>query len=307
MQNDMNMKKELKIGIFAIVVLLISFFVLNYIKGEDIFNRENEYVAYYADAEGLVASAPVYVKGFKAGKVSEMSYDSVKGMFKVVCSVSKQFDVPSDSRMVIYGVDIMGSKGVRIDLGSSEVVAEDNAILASAYEPGLVDALALEIAPLMQKAGKVIDSLGVTIEGVNNILADVNPSSVSGTIAHLEALMADLHSISSDVNGKSGDLIALIDNLKDFSDSLKVIASVADSTLTGINDAVSSVNDADLTGTIIALKTLLNNINDPDGSVGKLFVDDTVYNSVDSLLVNINDLVDKIQQNPKKYLKISVF
>jgi hypothetical protein len=34
---------------------------------------------------------------------------------------------------------------------------------------------------------------------------------------------------------------------------------------------------------------------------------DSVYNSVDSLLIDINSLVNKIQENPKKYLKISVF
>ena len=34
------MKKELKIGIFVISVLVVSFFVINYLRGEDIFNRE---------------------------------------------------------------------------------------------------------------------------------------------------------------------------------------------------------------------------------------------------------------------------
>ena len=52
---------------------------------------------------------------------------------------------------------------------------------------------------------------------------------------------------------------------------------------------------------------LLDNVNDPDGSIGKLLKDDSVYNSVDSLLLDLNVLVNKIQENPKKYLKISVF
>ena len=52
---------------------------------------------------------------------------------------------------------------------------------------------------------------------------------------------------------------------------------------------------------------LLDNVNDPDGSIGKLLKDDSVYNFVDSLLLDLNVLVNKIQQNPKKYLKISVF
>jgi phospholipid/cholesterol/gamma-HCH transport system substrate-binding protein len=55
------------------------------------------------------------------------------------------------------------------------------------------------------------------------------------------------------------------------------------------------------------MKSLIDNVNDPEGSVGKLLVDDSIYNSVDSLLHDVNILVDKIQENPKKYLKISVF
>ena len=53
--------------------------------------------------------------------------------------------------------------------------------------------------------------------------------------------------------------------------------------------------------------TLLNNINDPDGTVGKLLVDGSVYNSLDALLIDIDSLVKKIQENPKKYMKLSVF
>ena len=44
-----------------------------------------------------------------------------------------------------------------------------------------------------------------------------------------------------------------------------------------------------------------------DGTLNKLMKNDSVYNSVDSLLNDVNDLVKKIKENPKKYLKISVF
>ena len=71
----MKHSKELKIGIFVITVLITSFFLINYLRGEDIFNKEIELVSRYDDLEGLVASAPVYIKGYKAGKVSEVTYE----------------------------------------------------------------------------------------------------------------------------------------------------------------------------------------------------------------------------------------
>ena len=57
----------------------------------------------------------------------------------------------------------------------------------------------------------------------------------------------------------------------------------------------------------MSFKNLLDSINDPDGSIGKLLVDGSVYDSVEELLTDIDVLVRKIQENPKKYLKISVF
>ena len=45
------MRKEFKVGIFAIAVMVASFFLLNYLQGEDIFNRELEIVAHYEDVQ----------------------------------------------------------------------------------------------------------------------------------------------------------------------------------------------------------------------------------------------------------------
>ena len=77
--------------------------------------------------------------------------------------------------------------------------------------------------------------------------------------------------------------------------------------MTGVGEIIQTVNDSDINGVITSFKTLLDNINDPDGSICKLMNSDSVYNSVDSLLSDVNVLVNKIQENPRKYLKISVF
>jgi phospholipid/cholesterol/gamma-HCH transport system substrate-binding protein len=301
------MRKELKLGIFAVVVLVASFFVLNYLRGEDIFNRENEYTAQYPQLDGLVASAPVYIKGYKAGKVSEVWYDSKAGVFNVVCSVSKQFEVPSDSKMTIYSVDIMGGKGLRIDLGESETIAEDGASLTPAYEVGLMDGLMGMVSPLIEKVQNTIDSLGTTVSGVNRLLSSANTDVVTDVLGKVQSIVADLQKVSAQVGGKSEEIADLIENLQAFSGTLEGVMVNVDSTLTSVGGVVASLNEADLTGTVNSIKTLVDNINDPDGSVGKLLNDGSVYNSVDSLLNNLDRFVDKIQENPKKYLKISVF
>ena len=257
----MKFSKELKIGVFFVTVATVSFFVINYLRGEDIFNKEIELTASYSNVEGLVPSAPVYIKGFKAGKVSEVNYMPETDDFQVICSVRKDFRIPEDSRMTIYGVDIMGTKGVKIELGFSDVLAGDGAVLASGYEAGLVDGLAASITPLMEKVGNTLDSLSVTVAGINDILSD-----------------------------KFGE-----------------IAEKVDTTMSGVSSVVNSIDEADVAAVVKSFRSLLEKIDDPDGTIGKLLVDNSVYNSVDDLLKDVDSLVKKIEENPKKYIRISVF
>ena len=303
----MKHTKEVKIGAFVLSVLVISFFVINYLRGKDIFNREMEICSVYENVEGLVASAPVYIKGYKAGKVVEVDYQPESDDFKVVCSVLKDFRIPEDSRMTIYAVDIMGGKGIRLDLGTSSVLVEDGDMLAPSYEAGLMDGLAAGIAPLMEKVGNTLDSLNVTVAGVNKMLGEANQTHITRTLAHLETTMADVKGITRTINGKSSELEALVSNLSTLSAKLGTIADKADDVMGGVSSVVTTLDESDLVGVITSLKALLENINDPDGTVGKLLVDGSVYDSVDELLNDIDTLVKKIEENPKKYLKISVF
>lgn len=301
------MSKEIKIGIFAVSILVVSFFLINYLRGEDIFNREIELSSRFASVEGLVPSAPVYIKGYKAGKVSEVIYDSEAEDFEVVCSIKKEFRIPSDSKMTIYSVDIMGGKGVKIDLGTSGLAVSDGDTLAPAFEAGLMDGLAGGIGPLMAKVTSTLDSLSVTVSGINRMLSEENSARIASTLAHLDRTMANVDALSAVIGGKSDELAAFVSNLQMVSDKLVSVAGQADTVLTGINTTVASLSESDIAGVVTSLKDLLDNVNDPDGTIGKLFVDKSVYDSFDALLNDIDDLVNKIQENPKKYLKLSVF
>ena len=289
----MKYSKEFKIGLFVITVMVASFFVINYLRGKDIFNNEIEIVSHYGNVEGLVESAPVFIKGYKAGKVIEVAYQPEEEVFKVVCSVRKDFRIPADSKMTIYAVDIMGGKGVKIDLGSSS--------------DSIQDGLAAGLEPLMAKVTNTIDSLNVTVSSINAMLSESSRASLNNTLAHLEKTMKSVNGIAGAINGKSEEIARFIDNLEVLSVRLGGMVEKADSLVGGASDFMSALNESDIEALVNSFKTLLENINDPDGSIGKLLVDGSVYDSVDELLNDVDSLVNKIQENPKKYLKISVF
>jgi len=303
----MKYSKEVKIGVFVVSVLVVSFFVINYLRGKDIFNKEIELVSRYDNVEGLVPSAPVFIKGYKAGKVADVEYQPETDDFKVTCSVMKEFRIPSDSKMTIYAVDIMGGKGVKIDLGVSETLVVDGSELAPAKEAGLLDGLAAGVGPLLSKLGNTLDSLSVTVAGVNAMLSESNQAAISNTLAHLERTMKSVNGIASTIDGKSAELIALVDNLASLSAKFCSIADKADGAMTGVSSIVTKIDETDIAGLVSSFKNLLEKINDPDGTVGKRLVDGSVYDSVDELLNDVDSLIKKIEENPKKYIKISVF
>lgn len=303
----MKYNKEFKIGLFVVVVLVISFFTINYLRGNDIFNREIELSARYATLEGLVPSAPVYIKGFKAGKVIETSYDAKAGDFIVTCSVLKDFNIPVDSKMMIYAADIMGGKGVRIDLGASADLAQDGDMILAGSELSMIDGIAGGVVPVLEKVGVVLDSLNIALAGVNRLLSDSNVNTIERTLLHLEKTMKDVGAVASVFEGKSDELECIIDNLSELSSEILVIAEKVDTTITDVASLVDSLSEEQINDILSSFDELLENINNPEGSVGKLLTDKSLYNSVDDLLTDVDVLVKKIQENPKKYLKISVF
>ena len=303
----MKVTREFKIGLFVVTVLIMSFFLINYLRGKDIFDREIEVLSRYADVEGLVSSAPVYIKGYNAGKVSEVSYESASGEFVVTCSILKEFNVPEDSKMVIYGVDIMGGKGIRIELGESSVTVADGGFLSSGSEPALLDGLASSVTPIMEKVGTALDSLNLALAGVNKLLAQNNQESVAKILLHLERTMSNIEKVAASIGGRSVELDGFITDMASFSQSLTEVMAKVDSTLADASSILSEIDPEELDGVVSSFHSLLENLNDPDGSIGKLLTEDSVYLSVENLLNDIDSLIRKIQENPKKYLRISVF
>lgn len=301
------MKKELKIGILAIVVLAATFFVINFLRGKDILNREYELVSFYGDVQGLLPSSPVYIKGFKAGTVSEVDYDKEKGGFDVVCSISKDFPVPEDSRMTIYSADLMGGKAVRIDLGSSATCATDGARLVPSVSPDMLSSIAAGIEPLISRGSEVLDNLDSALTNLNLTMSPGNREHFRSILENLDNTVARAREVAASVEGRTGDIEAFITNMNSISEQLEAVVAKADSAMSDVEKVAGQLGEADFKGTVSNINSLLEQVQNPDGTVGRLMNEGTLYDSLDSLISNIDSLVRKIEKNPRKYLKISVF
>lgn len=302
----MKISRETRIGIFVVSVLIATFCVLNYLRGEDIFGKEMDICSHYQNVEGLVPSDPVYIKGYKAGSVTKVNYNTRTGMFDVTCSVIKKFAIPVDTKMTIYSVDLMGGKGIRLDLGTSDVVAKSGDELEASYAPDMVSSLTNLIGPLIVKASSAIDSLGAASAAIDRVLDGIDENTLRSAMNNLERTLDNTARITAAVSDHSDDLKSLMVNLKDVSVKITCVMDKADSAMTGIGTMADGLGKADIKGLVASMKALADNLNDPDGSIGKLMKDDSAYNSLDEVLKDIDSLVKKIEENPKKYIRIKL-
>lgn len=303
----MKFSKEFRIGFFAIVVGTVAFFLLNYLRGNDIFNREQEYIGYFDNIETLTVSAPVMIKGYKAGQVTDIEYQTEEGNFKVCCSVRRDFRVPVDSRLVLFSTSIMGGKGIEVQMGTSDQIAKEDTVLETGSVADLLTSLGNNIGPVMENLTSVMDSLKVTVAGVNRLLCEENRKAVERTLASLDRTVANASALMASINGKSAELESFIDNLNSLSGKLTPIMEKADSAMGSLNTIAANLSEADIKALVESANSLLENVQDPDGTLGRLLKDGSVYDSVEELVNDLDRLIKAIQENPKKYMKISVF
>ena len=114
------LEKEIKIGIIALISFLLTIWGLNFLKGKNIFNSSAYYYSVYQNVDGMDVAAPVRINGLTVGKVTEIYFHpNNSGKIIVKFDLRKDFAIPKNSIARIYNSDLMGSKAIQIELGSS--------------------------------------------------------------------------------------------------------------------------------------------------------------------------------------------
>ena len=69
------MKREVKVGVFAVAVLLAAWFGARFLKGSELFSNNYKYYAYYDQVGGIQTASHVMMYGVKVGSVTKITLD----------------------------------------------------------------------------------------------------------------------------------------------------------------------------------------------------------------------------------------
>ncbi len=300
----MVIKKEVKIGFIATITLLVVFWGFNFLKGKDIFRLTNEYIVLYKNVNGLLESNPVLISGYKVGLVKSIEFDLKNPeLLRVTISIAHGIKIPYGTKAKISSLDLMGSKGIELNVGKSNQLYHDFDTL-----PGIEEIPFYEkIDPLQQKAENILESVDTIVTSVKLLLNREMIIELRNAISNIKDLTGNIANQNANINSSLENLSAITLNIKNNNDKLNNI-------LSNIVDISDTIKNIEITKTVKNINysveqagLILENINKGVGSVGKLAQDDSLYFEVMKTTNKLNQLVDDIKEHPYKYVRISVF
>ena len=302
------MKREVKIGIFAVAMIGVAWAGIRFLKGFDIFSRNVEYYAAYDQINGVQNASPIMMKGVKIGSVTRLSFDPARSD-KVVLqfTIKRQYRIPTDSEAKIFSNGLMGAKAIEITYGTADTYLQKGDTLRSSRDRDLMDVAGSELEFFKQKISQVTGDLSRTLTTLNNLM-ESNTQSITGTLGHLNTITGDMAGI---IDAEKHNLKAAVENLTAFSAMLGENAPRVDSIVGSMNRITADLADSgfaqQLSDAVGEVNDLLARIGSGEGTVGKLLNDAALYDSLTEASDNLASLLANLEKYPGRYVHFSLF
>ncbi len=301
----MRLSREVKTGILAIGAILLFIFGYSYLKGTNLLEKNRTFFVNYDNVEGLGQGAPVTINGLKVGKVQKIDFQDAKGGLVVSFTVERDFEFSKNSIVRIYSTGLIGGKALGIfPIYDQSGIAESGDTLTGEIQAGMLDEFSETLAPLEQKLEGTLGVVDSLLISFTDIIDEKTRNDLKDAIANLSVAtknFGDLSAKADNLLGRNGEkldrtfsnLDTTAENFSKLSDSLAQIE---------FGLMVRNLEDA-TTG----LKEVVDKVNNNEGSIGKLLNDDAVYQNLEGATRQLEELLQDVKLNPKRYVHFSVF
>lgn len=294
--------KELKVGIFSAIALVLLYFGFDFLKGRDFFETTSKYYAVYDNVDELTKSSAVFVNGFAVGRVSNIKILQDK-QNKVLVELEIDSEMKlGDSTRAILESDFLGTKSIRLDIGKVTTPLEPSDTVIAELPKDLIDQVTESAKPIsdnlqttLRKLNVVLDNLANNSQELDSLFRNFKKTpgilnnSIERTSAHIDSMTMSLKNTSDQLDETLVGMKPIMRNLTVFTDSLKRIE--LNRTLQKTQKAISD------------LSSIMDKLDDGDNTASKLLTEDSLYVNLNKLLISVDSLARHFDSSPRDFLK----
>lgn len=296
------MSKEFKIGLIVLISGAVLYYGFNFLKGSDFFSSSSRYYVIYENVDGLTKSNPVVVNGLTVGKVSDIDLlQNRENDILVEITLNEDIILGDSTVADLANSDFLGSKAIVLNIGS----------LSSPLEPGdtLIAKVDKGLEQYLESVTPITNNLSITISRINEILLGLQGSGekINNTLSELEITTREVNSI---IRNNKNQLKTTLENSNRLIENIDKEVALLDPILRKSSGVLDSLNNLELQKTVNGVNDLLAQLNSTllkmeseEGTLGKLMSNDSVYNNLNKLLVDLDKLAIHFNQYPKDFLK----
>ncbi len=288
------MTKEIKIAITAILAVAIIYVGIIFLKGLKLFGSDNIYYVEMKDVSGLSISSEVLASGMNIGTVKNIEYDAAKQNITVAIDVKPDFRIPEGSSANI-SKEMLGGAKLNIQLGKNT----DKNIALGDTIPGkqTIDIMtaAADMVPQVQALLPKLDSILIS---VNSITSD---PSLTASMKNMEYITNNLRTTTDRLNG------LLTSDVPQLVRKTNAICANLETTTNNMKDVNFCEIAQNANKTMEGLQLFTNRLNNENSTLGLFLNDASVYNHLDSTMMNASMLLQDLREHPKRYVHFSLF
>lgn len=333
----MNRRNEVMVGLVIILGVIVTIAGTLWLQGSS-FGRETVRVeAVVLEAGQLLEGNPVKVRGVPVGQVRSIRVDEAGDAVRIVMEVDADMAFPADPGVIVAPESLFGDWQAEIVSRTAYPYAflevrqasEDGAVVLPGY--ALPD-----LSRLTATADQIAQNITVLTERVESAFTDETAENIRGAIDNIQQVsqqLADLvgqqgvavQSVTEEVARAAtevGDAAAAarvsfqeLERMMEGRqlDSILIDTRATMANLREVSEGLEETNASARTAMARAdtalggLARVTSRIEAGEGTLGRLLSDDGVAVRTEEALNQLNMLLQDIRENPRRYVRLSIF
>ena len=326
------MSNETKVGLLAVIVIAISIFGYNFLKGVNILSAPNLLYATYNNVASLTVSSPIIINGLQVGVVKDIYFQEDMQTIEVEMNIEKDFKIPKNAQAVITSMGLMGGtavyikyKGICSGGGCAQSGDYLNGQIASALEAFIgepeelnpyFDSIKRNVGPILDTVktrlsdpnsddalSKSIRDIAVVLENLKTTTANLNRMVLANSkplndmLKNAESLTGNLKANNQSIQGIIQNADSLTGNIADL--ELKNTLDSANVAIASLKSTMQSADQA-----VGELTQLLQKINQGEGAIGRLMTDETIITQFKDAAFRLDTFLTDFQERPYRYMPL---